>query len=146
MPGTNVRSAFRWVTLDRSLIQPSFVSRQRRPAVTHNHTNVEPLLPKISLRWLIGLVTVCSLSMAVVQQALMHRQTWSVMMTVAIAATVLPLMIYAGSFAVASFFASIGSAVIRPTVSSPQHVPTSVMPAEIIADAQAPDGDQDASC
>ncbi len=97
--------------------------------------DVEPLLPKVSLRWLIGLVTICSLSMAVIQQAVVNRQTWSILLSLALASIVLPAVLYVATFSLASLFAAFGSAatIDRWASASPlherQHVPTAEMPA-----------------
>jgi len=100
-------------------------------------TDVEPLLPTVSLRSLIGLVTVCSLSMAVVQQAFTNQQTWAVLLTVVIAAVVIPILVYVATFSLASLFATLGSAAATGrwdgggwAAAPQQHQPTAEMPSD----------------
>ena len=88
----------------------------------------EPLLPKISLRWLIGLVTVCAVAMGVVQQAITTGQMWAVLTTVVIASLVLPLMMNAGTFSLASLFSMIGSAAVGAEQPARVYSPTTEMP------------------
>lgn len=91
----------------------------------------EPLLPQIPLKLLIGLVTVSAVMMGVVQQAFMHQQMWSVLLTVVIASMLLPLLIYAGSFAIASLFATVGQVAIGHRPERDVHQPTATMPEDV---------------
>ena len=103
-------------------------------------TATEPFLPKISLRWLIGLVTVCAVAMGVVQQAITTGQLWAVLATVLIAALALPFLMYVGSFSLASLFSTIGSAAVGPEQPLRVHVPTTEMPVAM-ADQNRRDGE-----
>ncbi|MDV6028686.1 hypothetical protein [Stieleria sp.] len=91
-------------------------------------TATEPFLPKISLRWLIGLVTVCAVAMGVVQQAITTGQLWAVLTTVLIATLTLPFLMYVGSFSLASLFSTLGSAAMGPEQPMRVHAPTTEMP------------------
>ncbi|KAA5542226.1 hypothetical protein FYK55_15600 [Roseiconus nitratireducens] len=85
-------------------------------------------MPQISLRWLIALVTVSSLAMAVIHQAVTGDHMGAAIATVVIAATLVPVVMYAATFLLAGLFALIGSAASRPETPQPIHVPTSRMP------------------
>ncbi|WP_147865961.1 hypothetical protein [Stieleria maiorica] len=91
-------------------------------------TASEPFLPKISLRWLIGLVTVCAAAMGVVQQAVSNGQPWAVLTTVLIAVVTLPLLMCVATFSLASLFSTIGSAAIGPEQPAKVYVPATRMP------------------
>lgn len=93
----------------------------------------EPFLPRISLSWLIGLVTVCAVAMGVIQQAVMTGAMWAVLTTVAIASLVLPLLLYVGTFSLASLFSTIGSAAVGPDRPVPIYVPTGAMTDDRVA-------------
>jgi hypothetical protein len=88
----------------------------------------ERFLPRISLRWLIGLVTVSAIAMGIVQQAVATGQIWAVLITVAIASVLLPVLMYVGTFALASLFSTIGSAAVGHETPPPVYLPTTEMP------------------
>lgn len=91
-------------------------------------TASEPFLPKISLRWLIGLVTVSAVGMGVIQQAVTTGQMWAVLLTVFIASVLLPILMYVGTFSLASLFSTIGSAAVGLEPPPRVYVPTTEMP------------------
>mgnify|MGYP001819632564 FL=1 len=91
-------------------------------------TDSEPFLPKVSLRWLIGLVTACAIAMAVILQAVNRGQVGWVLLTVFIASLVLPFLMYVGTFALASLFSTIGSAAMGADAPERVHVATTEMP------------------
>ncbi|MCO8125004.1 hypothetical protein NHH03_24925 [Stieleria sp. TO1_6] len=99
----------------------------------------EPILPKISLSGLIGLVTASAVAMGIVQQAVTNGQTWAVLTTIALAAIVVPVLMYVGTFSAASLFSTIGSAAMGPDAPQVVYVPTAVMPVRKIVG----DGDSD---
>ncbi|MCA9140840.1 MAG: hypothetical protein KDB00_28915 [Planctomycetales bacterium] len=88
----------------------------------------EPFLPKISLRWLIGLVTVCACAMGVIQQAISTGSQWAVLATVVIASIAMPVLMYVATFALASLFSTIGSAAVGLESPAKIYVPTTKMP------------------
>ena len=88
----------------------------------------EPLLPKIPLIALIGLVTTSAVVMAVVRQAVATQQMWAVLITVAVATVLSPALLYLATFALASLFSTVGSAAAGPERPSRVHVPTPRMP------------------
>lgn len=91
-------------------------------------TAAEPFLPKISLRWLIGLVTLCAIAMAVILQAVTQGQMGWVLLTVFIVSLVLPFVMYVGTFALASLFSTIGSAAMGPDGPERVYSATTEMP------------------
>ena len=91
-------------------------------------TASEPFLPKISLRWLIGLVTVSAVAMGIIQQAVTEGQIWAVLLTVFIASLLLPVLVYVGTFSLASLFSTIGSAAVGQEKPQRIYVPTAEMP------------------
>jgi len=90
-------------------------------------TAPEPFLPKISLQWLIGLVTVSAVAMGIVQQAVTKGQMWAVLLTVCIASLLLPVLMYVGTFSLASLFSTIGSAAVGQEKPQRVYVPTAEM-------------------
>ena len=91
-------------------------------------TASEPFLPKVSLRWLIGLVTVSAIAMAVILRAVTQGQMGWVLLTVFIASLVLPFLMYVGTFALASLFSTIGSAAMGPDNPERVYAATTEMP------------------
>ena len=90
----------------------------------------EPFLPKISLRLLIGAVTISAIAMGVVQQAVTAGQTWAVLASVLIAAILVPVLLYIATFSLASLFSTLGSAAVGPEKPQVIHRPTDRMPEE----------------
>lgn len=98
----------------------------------------EPFLPKISLRWLIGLVTICACAMGLIQQAITTGQMWAVLATVVIASVLLPVLLYVGTFTLASLFSTIGSAAVGLENPAKLYSPTTEMPKIPLAPAANP--------
>lgn len=88
----------------------------------------EPFMPKISLRWLIGFVTVCAVSMGIFQQALTRGQMWAVLLAIAISSVLLPALFYVGTFSLASLFSSVGAAAVAVEAPEKLYTPTLEMP------------------
>ncbi len=91
-------------------------------------SDTEPLMPKISLSWLIGLVTLCAIAMGIIQRAVSTGSTWSIMVTIIIASALVPFLWYAGTFALAMLFSSIGSAAAGEDAPQAIYTPTTQMP------------------
>ena len=106
----------------------------------------EPFLPKISLRWLIGLVTISAIAMGVIQQAITTGQMWAVLSTVLIASVLVPVLMYVGTFSLASLFSTIGSAAVGLEKPPKVNSPTAQMPtARLASDAGQDSAPQDGS-
>lgn len=97
----------------------------------------EPFLPKISLRLLIGAVTISAIAMGVVQQAVTAGQTWAVLASVLIAAILVPVLLYIATFSLASLFSTLGSAAVGPEKPQVIHRPTEHMPQPGITESSA---------
>ena len=89
---------------------------------------VLPVLPKISLRLLIGVVTLSAVSMAIIQHAWTSESTWATVTMAAIFATLVPFLFYAGAYSLAGMFSSVGQVAAGPGSEKPVHTPTMVMP------------------
>ncbi|MEL6105093.1 MAG: hypothetical protein AAFU85_03620 [Planctomycetota bacterium] len=92
-----------------------------------NAPRKEPLLPQIPLLGLIGLVTLSALILGVFHQAATAQQVWAVLGSIAIAATLLPILLYMATFGVAMVFSEIGAAAVSPEEPPRVHVPTAEM-------------------
>ncbi len=90
-----------------------------------------PMLPKISLRLLIGVVTLSGVAMAIFQQAIAHHTTWAVMAMAAILALVTPFLLYVGSFSLASLFSTVGAVAAGDAQQQRVHTPTQWMPGQV---------------
>lgn len=101
----------------------------------------EPVLPKISLRWLIGAVTISALVMAAILQAFREGQTAWVLVTVFVAALIVPLLMYAGTFALASLFSTIGSAAAGQDSPERIYLATTEMPSSVPSSDLSVSGD-----
>ena len=88
----------------------------------------EPLLPKIPLRWLIGLVTFCSVAFEIIRRAIVFHQPWAMMGTIVLASLLVPILFYLLSFFLASLYCLITSAILGQSLPGPVYHPTKVMP------------------
>ena len=92
--------------------------------------NPPPLLPKISLRLLIGVVTLSAFSMGVVQQALTTGALWAILTSSVIASLMIPFLFYIASYTLASFFSSLGTVAVGHVAETRVHTPTASMPVD----------------
>ncbi|MCC9599487.1 hypothetical protein LOC67_02860 [Stieleria sp. JC731] len=93
-----------------------------------DNKNAEPWLPRISLRLLIGVVTISAVSMAVIQQALMTNAKWAVLASAAVISLLLPFVLYIASFSLANLFSSVGALAARQSEERRIHTATETMP------------------
>ena len=78
------------------------------------------LIPRFTLRWLLGLTVVAGGISFVMMQAVRFRQAWALGMVIAMESVILVFGIYAWFFAIAWFVALVRRSLVRaPTASSP---------------------------
>lgn len=76
------------------------------------------LIPRFTLRWLLGLTVVAAVISFVLMQAVRNSQAWALGMVIAMESVVLVFGVYAWFFAMAWFFALLRRSTVRPPVAS----------------------------
>ncbi|TWU05598.1 hypothetical protein [Stieleria varia] len=97
----------------------------------------EPLMPQISIRSQIALITVSAFLMVVAQQAVFHERLWAILILVGLAQLVAVFSLYALSFCMANLFSKISSAAMTPLPDETRYTPTLTMPPEWSANPPA---------